>query len=110
VRDKRGNQKGGNPMYARAVNMQFQPGKIDEANRIVKESVIPVLREQKGFRGQLFLTQHDTSKAISINLWETEADLTAFETSTVYRELMGKIGGILAGPPVGERYEVGVQE
>jgi heme-degrading monooxygenase HmoA len=96
-------------MYARAVNIQFQPGKIDEANRIVKESIVPVLREQKGFRGQLFLIQRDTSKAISINLWETEADLTAFETSPLYRELMGKIGGILAGPPVGERYEVGMQ-
>jgi heme-degrading monooxygenase HmoA len=96
-------------MYARAVNIQFQPGKIDEANRIVKESIVPVLREQKGFRGQLFLVQRDTSKAISINLWETEADLTAFETSPLYRELMGKIGGILAGPPVGERYEVGIQ-
>lgn len=96
-------------MYARAVNIQFQPGKIDEANHIVKELVIPALREQKGFRGQLFLTQHDMSKAISINLWETEADLTAFEASPVYRELMGKIAGILAGPPVGERYEVGVQ-
>lgn len=96
-------------MYARAVNIQFQPGKIDEANRIVNESVIPVLREQKGFRGQLFLIQHETNKAISINLWETEADLTAFETSPLYRELMGKIGGILAGPPVGERYEVGGQ-
>jgi heme-degrading monooxygenase HmoA len=96
-------------MYARAVNMQFQPGKIDEANRIVNESVIPVLREQKGFRGQLFLIQHETSKAISINLWETEADLTAFETSPLYRELMGKIAGVLAGPPVGERYEVGGQ-
>jgi heme-degrading monooxygenase HmoA len=96
-------------MYARAVNIQFQPGKIDEANRIVNESVIPVLREQKGFRGQLFLIQHETSKAISINLWETEADLTAFETSPLYRELMGKIAGVLAGPPVGERYEVGGQ-
>ena len=91
------------------MNIQFQPGKIDEANRIVKESIVPVLREQKGFRGQLFLIQRDTSKAISINLWETEADLTAFETSPLYRELMGKIGGILAGPPVGERYEVGIQ-
>jgi heme-degrading monooxygenase HmoA len=95
-------------MYARAVTIQFQPGKIDDAIRIVKESVVPVLKEQKGFRGQLFLTQSD-AKAISINLWETESDLTTFEASPVYRELMGKIAEILAGPPVGERFEVSVQ-
>jgi heme-degrading monooxygenase HmoA len=96
-------------MYARAVNVQFQSGKADEANYLVKNAIVPVLQEQKGFKGQLFLTQRDTGKAISINLWETEDDLTAFESSPVYRELMGKLAGVLAGPPAGERYEVSVQ-
>ena len=53
--------------------------------------------------------QFQSGKAISINLWETEADLKAFESSPVYRELMGKLAGVLAGPPAGERYEVSVQ-
>ncbi len=96
-------------MYARAVNLQFQTGKVDEASRIVNESIVPVMKEQKGFKGQLLLTQRDTGKAISINLWETEADLTAFETSPLYRELLGKLAGALAAPPAAERYEVSVQ-
>ena|SRR3990172_5466143 len=96
-------------MYARAVNIQFQAGKVDEAGRIVNESIMPVMKEQKGFAGQLLLTQRDTGKAISINLWETEADLTAFETSPRYRELLGKLAGVLAAPPASERYEVSVQ-
>jgi len=96
-------------MYARAVNVQFQSDKADEANRLVKDAIVPVLQEQKGFKGQLFLTQRDTGKALSINLWETEDDLTAFESSPVYRELMGKLAGVLVGPPAGERYEVSVQ-
>jgi heme-degrading monooxygenase HmoA len=76
-------------MYARAVNVQFQSGKVDQANHIVKDAIVPVLQEQKGFKGQFLLTQRDTGKAISINLWETEADLTAFESSPLYRELLG---------------------
>ena len=96
-------------MYARAVNVQFQAGKVDEASRIVKDDIVPVLKEQKGFKGQLLFTQPDTRKAISINLWETEADLTAFETSPLDGELMGKLASVLAGPPAGERYEVSVQ-
>jgi gamma-glutamyl phosphate reductase len=55
-------------MYARVVNVQFQQGKLDEAKRIVNESIVPVLKEQKGFKSQFLLTQQDTSKAISINL------------------------------------------
>jgi len=97
-------------MYARAVNIQFQSGKVDEASRIVKDAIVPVMKGQKGFKGQLLLTQKDTGKAISINLWETEADLTAFETSPLYKELLGKLGSFLAGPPASERYEVSVQE
>jgi len=96
-------------MYARAVNVQFQTGKVDEGSHIVKDAIVPVLKEQKGFKGQLLFTQHDTGKAISINLWDTETDLAAFETSPLYRELMGKLASVLAGPPAGERYEVSVQ-
>ncbi len=96
-------------MYARVVNVQFQPGKLDEANRIVNESIVPVLKEQKGFKNQFLLTQQDTGKAISINLWETEADLTAFETSPLYREVLGKLADVLAAPPAGEVYEVSIQ-
>jgi heme-degrading monooxygenase HmoA len=96
-------------MYARVVNIQFKQGKLEEAKRIVNESVVPVLKEQKGFKSQLLLTQQDTGKAISINLWETEADLTAFEASPLYREVLGKLAAVLASPPAGEAYEVSVQ-
>ncbi|MCJ7705973.1 MAG: hypothetical protein MUO28_10615, partial [Desulfobacterales bacterium] len=72
--------------------------------------IVPAMKGQKGFKGQLLLTQKDTGKAISLNLWETEADLTTFETSPLYKELLGKLGNLLAGPPVGERYEVSVRE
>ena len=85
------------------MNIQFQLGKMDKASRIVKDSIVPAMK------GQLLLTQTDTGKAISINLWETEADLTAFETSPLYKELMGKLGWVLTGPPAGERYKVSVQ-
>jgi heme-degrading monooxygenase HmoA len=96
-------------MYARVVNVQFQKGKLEEAKRIVNESIVPVLKEQKGFKNQYLLTQQDTGKAISINLWESETDLTVFEKSPLYREILGKLGAVLAGPPAGEAYEISIQ-
>ncbi len=95
-------------MFARVVNVQLQPGKVDEGVRIVREAIMPVLEQQKGFKSQYFFTQQDTNKAVSINIWETEADLAAFETAPIYRELMGKLAGVLAGPPAGERYTVSI--
>src|SRR4030042_217455 len=93
-------------MYARAVNVQFQQGKVDEANQIVSNQIVPAMKTQKGFRTQFLLTQKETGKAISINMWDTEEDLAAFEKSTLYRELMSKLAGVLAGPPSGDSYEV----
>ncbi len=37
-------------MYSRVVIVEFQRGKIDKANRIVNEFIVPVLRELKGFK------------------------------------------------------------
>jgi heme-degrading monooxygenase HmoA len=77
-------------MHARAVNLQVQTGRVDEANQIVEDEIVPALKEQEGFKGQPLLTQRDTGKAISINLWETEEDLATFESRPLYGELMGK--------------------
>ncbi len=96
-------------MRARVVSVQIQQGKMEEASRIVQQLIVPVMREQHGFKAQLFLTQEDTGKAISINLWESEADLRAFEGSSIYPELLGKLGAVLAGRPAGEGYDVSVQ-
>jgi len=96
-------------MLARVVRVQFQTGKLDEATRIVRDEIVPEMKEQQGFEGQLLLTQEETGSAVSLNLWETAEDLDAFETGDIYRELMGRLAGVLAGPPTGERYTVSVQ-
>lgn len=96
-------------MRARVVAVQIQPGKMEEASRIVQRTIVPAMKEQKGFLSQLFFTQEDTGKAISVNMWETEEDLKAFESSPIYPELLGKLAAVLAGRPAGEGYDVSVQ-
>lgn len=96
-------------MYARVVNVEFKQGQLDEAKRIVNESVVPVLKQQKGFRRQFLLAQPETRKAISINLWETEADLKAFEEGPQYWEVLGKLATVLAAQPDSAAYEVSIQ-
>jgi hypothetical protein len=40
-------------MYARVVTFQFQPGKLDEARQIMRESILPEIRQQAGVRQRL---------------------------------------------------------
>ena len=97
-------------MYARVVYTQVQPGKTDEAIRIYRESVTPVARQQKGYRGGILLTDRATGKGISISFWESEAAMTVSETSGYLQQQIDKFTGVIAGPPTKEMFEVSVQE
>ena len=96
-------------MHARVVMSQAQPGKQDEALAIVRDSIVPAARQQKGFKSYLGLTDRSTGKNITISLWETEEDMTSGEASGYYQEQIDKVAPILAGPPTTEHYEVTVQ-
>ena len=96
-------------MYARVTTIQVQPGKMDEVTSIWRDLVERGAKPQKGFKGGWLLLDPNTSKGISISLWEAEADLTAFETGDVYKQQLAKVVGFLAARPVAESYEVSAQ-
>jgi len=96
-------------MYARIGKFHIQPGKRDEEIQLYRDAFLPVARQQQGFRGGLLLTDHRSNKAISITLWETEADLLAGETSGYLREQLAKAASVMTAAPVVEAYEVSIQ-
>ena len=96
-------------MHARVVTGQFEPDKMEEAIQIYRDSIMPVTKQQKGFKGAIFLTDKDTHKSISITLWETQEDLREGMTSGYYREQSGKLIDIQELSPDMEQFEVSVQ-
>jgi len=96
-------------MYARVTIAQVQPGKTGEGVSIVRDSVLPAAKQQKGFKGLLQLTDPATGKAITVTLWETKADLDAGEASGYYQSQLAIAAALLTGQPVHEIYEVSVQ-
>ena len=96
-------------MYARVTIAQVQPGKMDEALQIVRDSVIPVAKQQLGFKGVWELVDRSNNKALAITMWETEADLKAGETSGYYHEQIAKVASLLVGSSVREIYEVAIE-
>jgi heme-degrading monooxygenase HmoA len=96
-------------MYARVTFATAQPGKIAEITRVMRDSVLPAMKKQKGFKGLYHLGDRNTGKGITIGLWNTEADMMAGESSGFYREQVAKIAPLLAGSPTMERYEVSVK-
>lgn len=103
-------RQGGPGKHARVLTATAQPGKSDEGMQIVRDSILPVSRQQPGFKGGLWLLDRSTGKVIAITLWETEADLLAGEASGYLQEQLGKVAHVLATQVVREAYEVSVQE
>ena len=95
-------------MHARVILGRVKLDKQDEAISIYKENVMPVTKKQKGFKSMHLLTDPDTSKFISITIWETENDMIAGESSGYLHEQFDKIATLFVGPATIQHYVVTV--
>lgn len=91
---------------ARTTTALVQPGKTDEAIRLIRDSVAPAARQQKGYNGLLHLVDRATGKGISCTFWESEVDLTANEAGGYYQAQIAKVLPLMAGQPTREAYEL----
>ena len=91
-------------MYARVTTAQVKPGKMNEAISIMKDKTHPTHRSQQGFKSAILLTDPKTGKAVSITLWETEADATGAAPANNLRS-----AGLLTDHAVREIFEVNFQ-
>ncbi len=99
-------------MYARVVTGQFKPGTLDdEAIDLFRDSAMPEIKQQQGFKGALLLRDSNTGKGITITLWETEADAQASGVGSAHLQAQfAKVASLFAAAPVTETYEVALQE
>ncbi|MFM9433152.1 heme-degrading monooxygenase HmoA [Janthinobacterium sp. CG_23.3] len=89
-------------MFARVTHVQSKPEKLDEIVALFQDSVMPLLKQQQGFKSSLLLTDPATGKGMSITIWESEADLQAGDSNAVLLEQVLKVMPMLAAPPVPE--------
>jgi heme-degrading monooxygenase HmoA len=82
---------------------------MGEAITIFRDSINPVAKQQKGCTGGYFLTDQETGKAISISLWDAEADMLAGEESEYLQEQVAKVAHLLTARPSTEHYQVSVE-
>ena len=96
-------------MHCRAVTVQIQLGKTQEAIDLYNNSVIPAAKQQKGFAGAYLMTDAASGKGLSITVWESQADMEVGEAAGgYYQEQIAKFGSLFAGLPVINRYELSV--
>ena len=96
-------------MYARVLMAQAKPDKTDELIQLIRNSVIPEVKQEVGFKGLLLLNESATGRGISITLWETPVDLKASETTGYLQQQLARVASLLTEPPVVGVYEVSIK-
>jgi heme-degrading monooxygenase HmoA len=95
-------------MYARVTNLRFPPAMIKDVVGAA-QSLVPVLRKQRGFNGLKVLTDPDAGEGIILSFWETEADAEASQISASYIGQMSMMSSFLYKSLVPKTYEVNVR-
>ena len=96
--------------YARVTVGQHAPDKTDELIKIFRESVVPEVRQLKGYKGVLYLVDRTSGKGMSLSLWQTEAEMKASEEGGHYSRQVAKVLHLFSKPSSREVYEVTFHE
>ena len=93
-------------MYARVSTFRVEAAKLARFADLVRETLLPAVARQRGYRGGLLLVDRATGKVLAVSVWETAADLQAVEPTGAYRGVLGMLLGVVPGSAVHETYEV----
>ena len=96
-------------MHARMSTLEGSPDELDEGVRDVKEHVLPLLRQQDGFKGFITLGDRQSGELIGITFWESEQAMQASEEvgERTRSDTAEDMGDTIADV---QRYEVGLFE
>ena len=97
-------------MHARLLRFQTKTDRIDQASKLFEESVIPLCKKQKGYKGSFFLADREIGNCVPVTLWETEKDMLRTEHSRFFQEQIVKFMNLFTELPVREEYEVVVMD
>jgi len=86
-------------MFARKAFFRLKSISVStEFAQTFDQEILPLLRSQKGFIGELMLANPGSLERITTSLWETEADAALYQAA-VYPRVLKILSKTIAGTP-----------
>jgi hypothetical protein len=92
-------------MFARNVSFHLRPNCVAEFTQTIDNTIIPLLRKQKGFQDEITFVDPVTLEAIGISLWENKEDADAYNRGT-YPEVLRGLTKVVEGTPQVRTFDV----
>ena len=88
-------------MHGMNVRVKIQPGKIEEAAKLLREEVMPTAANYQGFIQNFLIVDAPNSRIASLSVWETEANAKTIyeEEGGLYQSAIAKLKPMLTEPP-----------
>jgi hypothetical protein len=86
-------------MFARNAHFRVKSlNMADEFTRTLENEILPLLRKEKGFKGEITLSNPGNMERISISLWENKTNAEAYDVN-VYPEVLKILSKVIDGTP-----------
>ena len=92
-------------MFARTVSFNLKPGLAGEFTRLLDQSVLPMLRKQKGFQDEISLVTSSGGEAIGISVWDLKENAETYARGA-YSDVLKLLESVIEGTPTVQTYEV----
>ena len=88
-------------MHGMNVRVQIQPGKVDEAAKLLREEVMPTAANYRGFIQNFLIVDAPNSRLATLSVWESETDAKAIyeDEGGLYQTAIAKMKSMFADPP-----------
>jgi hypothetical protein len=91
-------------MFARNISIHLKSNILSDYTRTFEKDVLPLLREQKGFKDEITLSNPGSLDVVAISLWESKAYAEAYNTNT-YPEVLKTLARMIDGTPKVQTFE-----
>ena len=92
-------------MFARNVSIRLKPNSSVALTKHVENEIIPTLRGQKGFEGELTFLAPSGTEAVAISLWDNKENADTY-ARTGYPEVLKNLNRFIEGTPTVQTYKV----
>jgi hypothetical protein len=85
-------------MFARNVSIRLKPNTLTEFTQTFEKQVLPILRNQPGFRDELTFAFGGNTEVAAISLWDSKEQAETYNT-TAYPQVLKSLEKVLDGAP-----------
>jgi hypothetical protein len=90
-------------MFTRFVSITLKPNAGQEFTNALANTVLPILREQRGFRDELLFVTPGGPEVLAVSIWDSKEDADRYARWN-YPDILNSLSNLIEGTPKVQTY------